>query len=127
MIDLNAAIASLNAILSLLKNAKDAQLAMSISREVANLQGKLIDVQQQAIGIQDENQRLRDEIRALKHAAEDEESFQFLPGVYWKTFDALSSRLDEDGKMRMETGSERYTGRVRSAQDAGMRMRKRCV
>jgi len=97
MIDLNAAVSSLNAILNLLKNAKDAQLAMNISSEVANLQGKLIDVRQQALKIQDENQQLRDEIRDLKRAAEDENSFQFLHGVYWKTSDSLSLRVDEHG------------------------------
>jgi hypothetical protein len=38
---------------------------MAISREVAQLQGQLITVQQQAIALQNDNQKLRDEIRRL--------------------------------------------------------------
>lgn len=102
MIDVNAAVASLNAIFNLLKNAKDTQLAMNIGSEVTNLQGKLMDVQQQALKIQDENRQLRDEIRELKHAAKDENSFQFLHGVYWKTYDSLSLRVDEYGDRSRE-------------------------
>jgi uncharacterized protein with PIN domain len=44
---------------------------MKISSEVANVQGKLIDVQQQALALQNENQNLREEIRQLQaHLAE---------------------------------------------------------
>lgn len=49
-------------IYDLLKNVKDAQIAMSISSEVANVQGKLLDAQQQALAIQEENQQLRSEV-----------------------------------------------------------------
>jgi hypothetical protein len=45
---ITAALGSAKVIIDLLKNANDAQLAMKISSEVANLQGRLIDVQQQA-------------------------------------------------------------------------------
>jgi uncharacterized coiled-coil DUF342 family protein len=62
---ISAALASAKTILDLLKNANDAQLALRISGEIANLQGKLIDVQQQALALQNENQSLRDEIRQL--------------------------------------------------------------
>ena len=57
-----AALGSAKAILDLAKNANDAQLAIKISTEVANVQGKLIDVQQQAMALQLENQQLRAEI-----------------------------------------------------------------
>lgn len=63
---LGAALASLKTIWDLAKNAQDAQLAMKISAEIANVQGKLIDVQQQAIALQQENQTQRDEINQLK-------------------------------------------------------------
>jgi len=63
---IGAALGSAKAILELLRNANDAQLAMKISSEVANVQGRLIDVQQQALTLQNENQDLRDEIRRLK-------------------------------------------------------------
>lgn len=42
-----AALGSLKAIIELVRNANDAQLAMKISGEVANIQGMLIDAQQQ--------------------------------------------------------------------------------
>lgn len=62
---ISAAFTSVRAILDLLKNANDAQLAMKISSEVANLQGRLIDVQQRALSLQNENQDLRDQIGRL--------------------------------------------------------------
>jgi len=43
---ISAALGSAKAILDLLKGANDAQLAIRISGEVANVQGRLIDVQQ---------------------------------------------------------------------------------
>ena len=60
---IGAALASAKTIIDLLRNANDAQLALKISGEVANLQGRLIDVQQQALALQNENQNLHDEIR----------------------------------------------------------------
>ena len=62
---ISAALGSAKTILDLVKGANDAQLAMRISGEIANLQGRLIDVQQQALGLQNENQELRDEIKQL--------------------------------------------------------------
>ena len=62
---ISAALGSAKVILDLLKNANDAQLAIKISTEVANVQGRLIDVQQQALALQNENQDLRDAIRQL--------------------------------------------------------------
>jgi hypothetical protein len=62
MMAISAALASAKAILDLLKNANDAQLARKISAEVANVQGRLIDVQQQAIELQESNQQLRAEL-----------------------------------------------------------------
>jgi len=59
---IGAALTSAKAILELLRNANDAQLAIKISSEVANVQGRLIDVQQQALALQVENQQLRAEI-----------------------------------------------------------------
>jgi hypothetical protein len=52
---INAALSSVKSIFDLLKNANDAQLAMKISSEVANVQGRLIDVQQQALALQNDN------------------------------------------------------------------------
>jgi hypothetical protein len=63
---ITAALGSAKTILDLLKNANDAQLAMKISSEVANLQGKLIDVQQQALALQQDNQQLRGEIEKFR-------------------------------------------------------------
>jgi len=94
---MGAALASLKTIIDLMRNANDAQLTLKISSEIAQVQGKLLDVQQQALTLQVENQQLRDEIRQLKASAEDEKVFQFMHGVYWKTYDVLSLREDENG------------------------------
>ena len=63
---ITAALGSAKTILDLLKNANDAQLAIKISGEVANVQGKLIDVQQQVLAIQEDNQQLRAEIETFR-------------------------------------------------------------
>jgi hypothetical protein len=63
---ITAALGSAKVILDLLKNANDAHLAMKIGGEVANLQGRLIDVQQQALALQTENQRLNVEIEKFR-------------------------------------------------------------
>jgi len=63
---ITAALGSAKIILDLLRNANDAQLAMKISFEVANLQGRLIDVQQQALALQTENQTLHAEIEKVR-------------------------------------------------------------
>lgn len=59
---LSAALGSVKNIYDLLKGANDAQLAMKVSAEVASIQGRLIEVQQQAIILQEENQSLKAEI-----------------------------------------------------------------
>jgi hypothetical protein len=93
MASINAAIASVNAIATLVKNTKDLQL----DSEVSNLLGKLIAVQQQALALQKENQDLSDEIKRMRRAAEDENSFQFMHGDYWKTSDVVTLEEDENG------------------------------
>lgn len=82
---ISAALTSAKVILDLTKSANDAQLAMKISVEIANLQGRLIDVQQQTLALQAENQDLRDEVRKFKQALEEEQSFDYRYGMYWKT------------------------------------------
>jgi hypothetical protein len=94
---ISAALGSVKVIFELLKNAKDAQLARKVSEELANVHERLIDVQQQVLDLQNENQGLRDQIRQMKRAIEDENSFQFMHGVYWKTRDVLTSDVDEEG------------------------------
>lgn len=74
---ITAALGSAKAILELVKSAKDAKLAIGITSEVANVQGRLIDVQQQALALQNENQELRDEVRRMKRTIEAEASFHF--------------------------------------------------
>ena len=83
---LGAALTSLKAIIDLVRNANDAQLAMKISSEIANVQGRLIDVQQQTLALQAENQELRTEIDKCR-------SFVFHHSVNWK----LLSDGSEDG------------------------------
>lgn len=74
---IGAALTSAKAILELLKNANDAQLAMKISGEVATLQGRLIDVQQQVLATQTENEQLRAENQRFK-------TFRFHHNVSWR-------------------------------------------
>jgi hypothetical protein len=60
------ALTSIQTVLALLKNANDGHLAMQISAEIANVQSKLIDVQQQALTLLDSNQKLRAELDKYK-------------------------------------------------------------
>jgi hypothetical protein len=61
-----AALGSAKTIVELVKNANDAQLTVKVASEVLNLQGKLMDVQQQALEIQTDNQQLRAEIEKFR-------------------------------------------------------------
>jgi prophage DNA circulation protein len=91
---INAALTSVKAILDLLKNANDAQLAMKISSEVANVQGKLIDVQQQALALQNDNQTLRDEIKNLKAKLADTIQAEACPGCHKRAWRVVSTSPD---------------------------------
>jgi len=93
---IGAALASAKAILDLLRNANDAQLATKISGEVANVQGRLIDVQQQALALQNENQDLRDEIRQLKAKLDDTVEAEPCPRCHRKGWHVESSKIDRD-------------------------------
>lgn len=99
---IGAALTSAKVILELARNANDAQLAMRISVEIANLQGKLIDVQQQAMSLQEENQELRDEVRELRRAAREESHFLFVQGVYWKQYEAIVTDNEETSRTQYE-------------------------
>jgi hypothetical protein len=63
---LAAVLGSVKNLLDLAKNANDAQLAIKISAEVGSIQGKLLDVQQQALSLQTENQQLRGQIEKAR-------------------------------------------------------------
>jgi hypothetical protein len=95
---MSAAFGSLKTVVELAKNASDGQVAVKISQEIASVQSKLIDVQQQALSLQEENQRLREQLQQIKAAADKENSFLFLHGVYWSTFESVSSGRDHDGE-----------------------------
>jgi hypothetical protein len=92
--DIAAALGSAKVILDLARNANDAQLAMKISSEVANLQGKLIDVQQQALNLQGENQALRDEIRSLNEKLAETIEAESCPSCLKKGWQVVSSAQD---------------------------------
>jgi hypothetical protein len=84
MLDLatmGAALGSLKTIVDLTKNANDAQLALKISSEVAQIQGRLLDVQQQALALQTENQ----ELKAALHALTDiRDNYELRERVYFR-------------------------------------------
>ncbi|HVC90154.1 MAG TPA: hypothetical protein VND66_05980 [Acidobacteriaceae bacterium] len=85
---IGAALGSVKTIIDLLKDANDKQLAFKINAEVANVQGKLLEVQQQALGLQLDNQELRAEIEKSK-------SYVQHHSVIWK----LRSDGTEDGPL----------------------------
>lgn len=91
---IGAALASAKVILELLRNANDAQLAMKIGSEVANVQGRLLDVQQQALALQNENQDLRDEIRQLKAKLDETVEAEPCPRCRRKGWHVESSEPD---------------------------------
>ncbi len=99
MIDLasiGAALASAKTIFELLKNAKDAQLAVEIRNEVSNIQGKLIDVQQQTLSLQSENMALREEISGLKAKLAETVEAEPCPHCLRKGWHVESSKPDEE-------------------------------
>ena len=93
---IGTALASAKTILDLARNANDAQLAIKISSEVANVQGKLIDVQQQALALQNENQKLRDEIRQLKAKLAETVEADPCPSCHRKGWHVESSAPDSE-------------------------------
>jgi hypothetical protein len=62
------ALTSLKTIVDLVKGANDTQLAMRVSSEVIEAQGKLFDIQREALALQQENQQLRAEIEKFRSA-----------------------------------------------------------
>jgi hypothetical protein len=86
MVDIAAigsALSSLKVLYDLAKGANDANLALKMGSAVADLQGKLLDVQIQAQSIQEENvelKRLAAELRAALKARED---MKFKQGAYY--------------------------------------------
>lgn len=75
-----AAIASLKTIKDLAEAVNNAQLSFKIVDEVGQIQGRLLDVQQQAFALQRENASLREELQQLRKNA-----LVFLDGgVYWE-------------------------------------------
>ena len=74
---ISSALSSTKTIYDLLKGASDTHLAMKVSSEVANIQGKLIDVQQQTLTIQQENQELRNQLDKFK-------TFKHHDSVMWR-------------------------------------------
>ena len=83
-VSMTAALTSLKSIIYLAKGANNAQLAMHISSEVAQIQERLIDVQQQVLGLQTENQQLRDTVRRMSEIAAFRAAVSFDGKVYWK-------------------------------------------
>jgi hypothetical protein len=109
-VSIGAALTSIRALVEISKNVNDAQLALKISGEIANLQGRLIEVQQQALALQDENQQLRSEIGKLRTST-------FHHSVNWR----VQPDGSEDGpfcpvcagegvEMRLTLGDNLYQG-----------------
>ena len=80
------ALTSLKTIVDLVKTANDTQLAARVSREVIEAQGKLFDIQREALALQTENQQFRAEIENFRSA-------RFHHSVNWRVMEDGS----EDG------------------------------
>jgi hypothetical protein len=113
---IGAALTSVRALFDLAKNANDAQLAMRISSEVANIQGRLIDVQQQTLALQTENQELKAKILSINDDKDFRDSLEFdSAGIYKRTGPRglelyCSDCLDRDHKRVRLTGGFPGTG-----------------
>jgi hypothetical protein len=91
---IGVALGSVKTLFDLAKSAHDTQLAMKITAEVLNIQGKLIDVQQQAIALQSENQTQREEINRLKAKLAETVEFDPCPSCGKKGWHVESSYPD---------------------------------
>jgi hypothetical protein len=78
-----AALSGLKSIAEIAKTATDTKLALKINSEIADVQARLIEVQQQALALQESNNALRKEI-------EKSRAYRHHDSVIWK--------LKEDGK-----------------------------
>lgn len=86
MMDISAigtALSSLKILYDLAKNANDASLATKISTAVADLQGRLLDVQIQSQGLLEENIRLKEQVSELQAALKKKQEMKFAKGAYY--------------------------------------------
>ena len=74
------AINSIRALVDIVKNIGDAQLAFKIQGELASIQGDLLNALEKALALQGENSELKAQIAKMK-------SFVFHDSVYWKKLD----------------------------------------
>lgn len=85
MVDIAAvgsALSSLKALYDLAKGANDANLSMKIGSAIADLQGKLLDVQIQARSVLEENVDLKAQLAELQAALMKKEDMKFRNGAY---------------------------------------------
>src|SRR5437870_5054996 len=82
---ISGAITAIRHILDIGKNIEDQRIAGAITSAVIEVQGKLLEAQQLVGEVQDENRRLKDEIRDLKAQQDLESSVAFHDGAYWRT------------------------------------------
>lgn len=98
-----AGLAGLKAAADLTKAVRDAAKAGTLKPDefagrVGEIYDYIIDSKDALVDAKDRIQELKDEIRNLKTAADEEQCFQFMHGVYWKTSDVLTVQEDEHGK-----------------------------
>jgi hypothetical protein len=66
---LSGALASLRVLLDLAKGANNAQISAAVVTAVIDIQSKLLNVQDQALELQNENRRLQLELEDLKESS----------------------------------------------------------
>jgi hypothetical protein len=107
--DLMSGLAGLRAAVELTRALRDAAKAGTLKQDefagrVGEIYDYITDSKDALVDAKDQIQDLKDEIRKLKAAADEEESFQFLHGVYWKP---LSVRV-HDEEFEAIHGAEKY-------------------
>jgi hypothetical protein len=87
------ALSSLNQLTTISKALSDQKVAAAINSAVADIQSKLIQTQQQIMQVQADNEKLQQEIKAMKAQQELDGRVRFHDGAYWKKNDDAT----EDG------------------------------
>jgi hypothetical protein len=87
---LSSALTSLKTIIDIAKSANNQQFGQQLNSAVLDLQGKLMEIQQQALSLQQDNQTLRDELKKFKDHKDTAAKMHFDGHVYWKDDDVES-------------------------------------
>jgi hypothetical protein len=80
---ISAALAGMTQVLNIGKTIEDQKVVTAINSAVVEITSKLIEAQRQIVAVQEENQRLREQLRALQDVNRLESLVSFHHGAYW--------------------------------------------